>query len=834
MTSPADTNKSVLPGLCRAKSNLGIWTQGLVIFACLFPSSQARAADKPYSFTLNGRPFEPATIRLTDGDLLAPGDLFEVDHLWMVLGDERRLDLFSQPDGIQLSRPDGMRTWIGLRLPASWQLGDRVDRLRTLPPAEIALLRGLSTETWTESCRRAAKWLDWARLHLSLGQSAMKGREGLPELGSRLRSLEAQRLTSWKGLSRLDSLVSLDVLPEEEFDATSLAKMTHLRRFVTGGRRIVGVETLGRLHELEILHLGSWDTHVDLTFARSLTRLRDFNASNVSDLRPLSNAKNLEQVQVWSSTLRFLPSGSFPRLKLLDVLVSDLDDAAVRQFRERNPTTEVRHRWEDGFAEVMRHLDNVRLFDAPGCGAPPSGPAVTVTDPQEVAAFAKLLTFAKGSGGMCLCLPSTWIELFQKDRRLARLGIVCDSEVEWADWRVRADLTSESIAALSDWLARHGAPSLKNSIQSTRRRASDHELKVQRRFTGLDPRVVAALGKEDERQTLTAEEAASGPLAQALKEALPAVDERIRILLHVLGPGAGESGYDPQESTALELLKAYPAADVRAASRAVVKGSDIESILGAARFFWQTGIPVEIGEDRDFRTSLLNVLQAKPETRGMVDDFIRTWWSHLSVEDRINRISELAADADQGIRQKAMLTAGQLGEAWADSILIQRLTPRKPTAAPEDAPSRHPLSDVEVAALALGYRNSPEARKALSATADPSRGFRVARAMLDGQCGLLEESDFQTKDNVAVLQLAAVESVVRCHGAHALRWAMSYDRAQYWWEDERVVTSLRQMLIDADAPGGELLRTATSLSQLRGWFALHGEVYLRRFSRSEN
>jgi hypothetical protein len=802
----------------------------LSALAWLVVAVAAGAADAPYTFTLNGQPFEPKTIRLTDGDRLAPGDLFEVDHLWMVLGDERRLDLFSQPDGVQYSRPDGTRAWMGLRMPEPWHSG-RVDRLRPMAPAEVALLRGLETERWTASCLRAAKWLDWPRLHLSLGQSRSRGTEGLPELDERLRSLEAQRLTSWKGLSRLESLVSLDVLPEDEFDVKTLAKMTRLRRFVAYHGRLLGVETLGQLKALEILHLGQPEPALDLSFARNLTRLRDFQAHNVSDLRPLSVARNLERVEVWSQTLQFLPAGSFPRLRLLDVRGPRLEAGTVQLFRDANPDTEVRYRWEEGFAEVIRKVDSLRLIDAAGCGASPSKPAITVNDPAEVAAFVKALSFDTGDGGMCGCLPSTRIELYQRDRRLARFGIVCDSELDWEEWRVRADLTKASIVALSEWLARHGAHSMKGSMEFRERAGVEEEAKRERRMAGLDARIVAALAQEDEREIPTDKEAATGPLAIALKAVFPASLDRIRTLFQVLGPGARDSGYDPQENAALEILKSYSGKDVVAAARVVVGKADIEPMLGAARFLWQTGIPAELGTDSNFRDPILNLLQSKPATRSLVDDFVRTWWSHMSVPDRARHIEQLIEDSNKRVRQQALLTAGQFGGDWADPMLIRELSKAPTPVAPDSDPSDRGLSDGEVAALALGYRNSPAARSALDGVTNAPRGVRVARAMVGQRCNLLDESDFQTVDNVAVLQLAAVEAVARCRGAHALRWALSYDQAQYWWEEEHVVNKLRGMLIDAGAQGADALRTAKSLSQLRGWFATYGEGYLTRSAR---
>ena len=106
--------------------------------------------------------------------------------------------------------------------------------------------------------------------------------------------------------------------------------------------------------------------------------------------------------------------------------------------------------------------------------------------------------------------------------------------------------------------------------------------------------------------------------------------------------------------------------------------------------------------------------------------------------------------------------------------------------------------------------------------------LRVARTLFDDRCDLLTAEDFRTKDYNQPLQLAAVESVVRCRGKHGLDLALGYRQATHWWEPERVAAALKPMLLAADPPGASILKTATTLPELRGWYQQYGMEYVKR------
>lgn len=220
---------------------------------------------------------------------------------------------------------------------------------------------------------------------------------------------------------------------------------------------------------------------------------------------------------------------------------------------------------------------------------------------------------------------------------------------------------------------------------------------------------------------------------------------------------------------------------------------------------------------------------------------VREWWADTSVADRERHLDAALHDRAGGVRRAAMLVAGQMGEASAEDMLLQflrrqdvelRVLPPLPAdemdGAEGDAPSPgDPVADAGVAALALGYLRSERTRPLLEAAtgAEPSPMPRVALALY-GACERLSGEDFDTPDHNQARQLAAVEAVARCSGRSHLADALRYEQATHWWEPEFVAHELRDALLAAGAPGSNELRAASSLEDLRAWYARHGEEYL--------
>ena len=76
-----------------------------------------------------------------------------------------------------------------------------------------------------------------------------------------------------------------------------------------------------------------------------------------------------------------------------------------------------------------------------------------------------------------------------------------------------------------------------------------------------------------------------------------------------------------------------------------------------------------------------------------------------------------------------------------------------------------------------------------------------------------------------------MEAVIRCNGKHGLEYAVNYQQAEYYWEENAVLARLKKMLLNNDAPGKDLLRTSDSLDSLREWYRIYGVAYLKKFDK---
>lgn len=168
------------------------------VAAAVDDSSGARPPSG-YRFSIDGKAFSPEAVTVTGrpGEL-APGDLIQVNGIWLTLGEEHEYRFRSATEGVLLELGDGRTRWVGVRVEPNYgQSPDFVDGMAPLTPDEVRGLWGVRAETWTRSCATKAAFLDLTRVHLTLGQSAVKGHNDFPELPQGLRyhrSDEVRRL----------------------------------------------------------------------------------------------------------------------------------------------------------------------------------------------------------------------------------------------------------------------------------------------------------------------------------------------------------------------------------------------------------------------------------------------------------------------------------------------------------------------------------------------------------------------------------------------------------------------------------------------------------------
>ncbi|MFN8091957.1 MAG: hypothetical protein U0599_07010 [Vicinamibacteria bacterium] len=795
-----------------------------------FPSPQGGRAERPYTFFLDGKSKEPDAVLHILGrpGHLQPGDAVLLDGLWLTLGEERECRLAKRPEGLRLEASDGSSRWVGIRVAHVYGKDrDFIDGLAGLSADEVHGLWGLRAEVWTPSCTRAAAWLDAARVFLSIGETSAAGHSDLPDLPSGLAHLEGNRLVDWKALTRLDSLVYLDVFPEKAFDLRLLAGLRNLRYLrLYGTEPFSHWEALSRLLKIDTLQIRFVRHLEDVGFARSLERLRilDIGHTSVRDLTPLGALRELEEIHAERSLVERLPLGELPALRSVDVIATSLGDAPVRAFREAHPSVRVRHRWNASLKEVLTGVTRVRIGPGDTCGLPGAPSTEELLGEREIAEAVALMEVDEdASGGVCGCLGGASLEFFAGDARLAEVSLVCGSSLRWSGWPGDGALPPGRSVALIDWLARHGVTGPRDQLAQERSRDEGDREKTGRAVQGLSPALQAVFEREGQR-------GAQGPgdyhyreFPRALAAEYPLAKDRIRVLLRIFGAEDGSwSGLGWQEQIAEALLDRYSRRLLQAACEEGLLSDDIQLRRGAARFWssWQSPVGRSLGRETSTRAAFLDVLQDSeaPGQRDQGVAFLEEWWERLTPEERRSRLEAGLRDSSGIVRRRAMLVAGRRQAAWAEDGLLRAL---------------QRANDSDAAALALGYMRSSLATSTFSASSTKAgpRALRVASAMLDGRCGLIQADDLRTDPPDQSLQLAAVEAIVRCRGRHGLDLVMRYSSATHGWEPDIVSRRVRAMLLAEKAPGSSVLLSVSTLPQLRGWYEMYGRAYERRFER---
>jgi hypothetical protein len=811
-----------------------------------------------YHFSLDGKPLSPETVTVAGrrGELAA-GDLIQVNGISLTLGEEREYRFRSATEGVLLEHGDGRTSWVGVRVEPNYGEGpDFVDGMAALTPDEVHGLWGIRAETWTRSCATKAAFLDLSRVHLTLGQSASEGHDDLPELPSGLRYLEAMRFVGWKNLRKLTSLVYLEVLPERTFDARLISGLRHLRVLRVWHGPLKHPEALASLQALESLDLRFHTELTSVEFARSLPRLRELvvERTSVRDLSPLAGLSQLERVQAKQSLVETLPEGDLPALRELSVVAAQVPTETIKEFRRAHPQTRVRHGWNGSLRDALLGVTRVRV--SPGeeyTLSEPTPPSYESADAGEIASLLRLFEVDENqSGAICGCLCGASLEFFKGDSLLETTHLVCNNMLRWSGWPSDGLLAPANAAALLDWLAARGVTGPRDEEREAKAREEGFQRKSARATAGWSSKLRECFEQDGKAASQNPGTYKAHFFPATLSAELPVAADRIRLLLRILGADTGSwSGLDWQEVTADQLLRAYDRGELETACRAALLGTDRQLRRGAARFWdgWQS--PLEhwqAGREPALRSALLSVLQEaqSPDLRQRAISLLASCWAELPVNERDTGLRAGLQDPSEPVREEAMLAAGRLQATWAEDQLVRVLggqpapvVPLSPAPPDEvetvdlgaDRIARgSPVSEAEVAGLALGYLRSRRAQPPIEqrAAASGSAMLRVARALYDERCDLLTPGDFRTKDSNQPLQLAAVESVVRCRGKHALDRALGYRQATHWWEEDHVAEVLKTMLLVGSPPGASVLKTAKTLPELRGWYQEYGTEYLER------
>jgi hypothetical protein len=834
------------------------------VVGALALSCSTAAAETPtdgYTFFLDGTPktFPVTTVAGRPGEP-APGDVILVNGIPLTLGPERQCHFRSAREGVLLELPDGGTRLVGVRV-AHAHIDDDyvlVDGMAALSEDQVRALWGLSAETWTPSCAQKAKWLDESRVAISVGQSVTRGTQDLPDLPKGLRYLHATRLLGWGNVSALRELVFLDANPEGTLDVRLLQTLTKLRTLRLSSDRLEHVEALAQLTALETLDLGYSAAVTDVGFAAQLTRMHSIDLAHtpVQDLSPLSRLDLLNAVDARGTVVTRLPDGPLPTLREFNLMGAPVSEEAVNAFRRAHPSAHVQHDWNQAFREAIAGTNRLRISYDPRFFPTESATSkpYETSDPVEIAELTALLTVdEQASNGVCGCICGPDFQFRRDEALLATASFACGSSIKWAEWPEDGALPSEKIAILINWLARRGVTGPRDEAQADKARADVYDRKRARATSGMSARLREAFEQDARIVGQTAAMPKQPLFPGALARELPVAADRIRLLLRIYGADNDwRGGLGPEDQIAEHLLARYPLPQLAPICETALLGNDRQVRRGAARLWhssrsslkrWRPVEPLKL------RSAQLTVMQESrtPADRQDALSLLRVYWKEMPAPEREQRLQAGLRDPGEAVRRRAMIVAGQVGEASAEELLLRVLKgePVEMMALPlvpaeeEEDPGRYeePIASdepaAEVAALALGYMRSRPALPLVEerSAASSSSTWRVARALQDERCDLLTPDDFQAKARGydQAVQLAALEAVVRCRGRHGMDFALAERKSSAWWEGDAIVSELKRMLLAARAPGSEALRTVKTLPQLRGWYHVYGQKYLRRF-----
>jgi hypothetical protein len=234
--------------------------------------------------------------------------------------------------------------------------------------------------------------------------------------------------------------------------------------------------------------------------------------------------------------------------------------------------------------ETVAGGTRVRIDGAAACGPGGASAPYETTDRAEIASLLELLAVdEERSGGRCGCIGGPGIEVFQGERLLASVQLVCNRLLRWDGWPGDGELSE--VPALFDWLAERGVTAPRDELLAERVALEAWAAKKRRATAGLSPRLLAAFQREDEVASHQPWLEERRWFAAALAAEFRGRPDRIRVLLRIFGAEESEAdGYDWIDQLALDLLRKYPRRALEKACDAALLADDPQLRRGAARY----------------------------------------------------------------------------------------------------------------------------------------------------------------------------------------------------------------------------------------------------------
>lgn len=667
----------------RARSSRSRWRWGATLAGLLAASAAVAGDGATVEVTANGRPFVGRTQPVGPPDGPRDLDLLHLSPFVLTRGSVER-PAFEASDRHRMFEigSDGARTLVAVSVRVDDADPESATELFSLDAAQLAGLRGLRVNGWSDRLHPVLARLDFTRCALDIDLPDEGPFPTLPE-GVRLLSVDpgfGLDELDLRPLAGLKELRALWLQSGPTFDLAALGELPALE--VLGlsldPEMAKTLPDLRQLHTLQVIYAPEL---TDLSFVRRVPALRrlDLTGSAVTDLTPLAELAHLREVDASLSPIETLPVAGFAALRKLRLLSHRIPPEALTAFVQAHPECLVVHDWKGQLEAAAADGTALRVRSG-GAGADPARTGVLYAsdDVADLRAFLATLEIEdRTSGGHCMCLGGPTVEMLQGERVVVSLSIHHGVGMRWAHgpWPGDAAFTKESAATFCDWLAVRGVAGPKRARdESIERQAATQRARVAEvRLLGADraSALRAAEETEDEMRLIR---------AWSDDEA-----ERVRLCmrLHAIGVRV-DSGLLEQKAARYLDAESSSAARMEAVDAFFATEDDA---LVAARYFL-----------------------SRPDA----DEFPAEWFAAARL--RAGRV--LVASEDDGDRRDGVHLLGGIASGEAEAALLTAL-PDVPADGQEPAPSDEIVCRAAIyLASFCGAEHLPRLRRVVGAHAD--------------------------------------------------------------------------------------------------------------------
>lgn len=427
-----------------------------------------------YSFRLNGKEINPQILSLNGSpDRPMPGDVVSLDDLMLmlVLGPEKNCDFiqYNEKPGILYLKSGNKEIPVAVTL--DWFIHDKDDAIinpfKTLTKKEIFGLRGICLSGSADNIAESLKHANMNQVCITITDYAGLGKVPnikCPPLPDNIKYLNfiARSYPGIADYSFLKSLKELrllvmDYMSIDSFNIDLISQAKHLS-YLKLSNKLLNISGLENLSEIRWLDLASCGGVSDIKFVRGLSQLQSLDISNteVNDLTPIENLKQIRIVRANMSQAEHLPPVNIPSLELIELMSTKLNDKLVKQFTKANPQSDIRHRWREYLVNTIKDTNHLKIISY---NETPFGTVLyeEKSKPEISNVINNIEIIEDKSNIQCKCGGDPIFQFYHNNILLAAVGYHHGERLRWKEgWPSDAMLSSKSQKYLTQWLSKHG------------------------------------------------------------------------------------------------------------------------------------------------------------------------------------------------------------------------------------------------------------------------------------------------------------------------------------------------------------------------------------------